>query len=216
MDYDYTFLLPCLNEEKSLKVCIEEIKETIKRHSLNAEILVADNNSTDNSRKIAEENGARIIVEKKVGYGSALIAGTKAARGKYCIMGDSDGSYDFTNIKGFLDKINDKVDLVVGNRYISKQSRNTMKMSHIIGGRALSIIGNMVVHSNIKDYNCGLRVYNREKILSLNLEQEGMEYATEMIMKAKINKLNVSEEPTIMRNDLRRKKVPFKTNKGRN
>ena len=101
----YTFILPCLNEEKTLKYCIEEIKRSIQKHNLDAEILVSDNGSTDNSVEIAKENGARVVICQEKGYGAALINGTMNAYGKYCIMGDSDGSYDFYHIENFIKEI---------------------------------------------------------------------------------------------------------------
>ena len=102
MKYDYTFILPCLNEEQTLKFCIDEIKKSIKKHNLKAEILVSDNGSTDKSVEIAKANGARVVTTNNKGYGNALINGTKNAKGKYCFMGDSDGSYDFYHISQFL------------------------------------------------------------------------------------------------------------------
>ena len=117
MEEEYTFILPCLNEEKTLEYCIKEIQKTIKEKQLKAKILVSDNNSMDNSVNIAKKNGARVIISPKKGYGVALIAGTQNAKGKYCIMGDSDGSYDFYNINEFIEKLNEGYDLVVGNRF---------------------------------------------------------------------------------------------------
>ena len=117
MEKEYTFILPCLNEEKTLEYCIKEIQKTIEEKKLDAEILVSDNGSTDNSIKIAEKNGVRVVICKEKGYGSALINGTNNAKGKYCIMGDSDGSYDFYNIDDFIKKLKEGYELVVGNRF---------------------------------------------------------------------------------------------------
>lgn len=114
---EFTFILPCLNEEKTLPFCINEIMTYINSHKLKAEIMVSDNNSEDNSVKVAKKNGARVSICKNRGYGNALINGTNNARGKYCIMGDSDGSYDFSNLDEFISKVREGYDLVVGNRF---------------------------------------------------------------------------------------------------
>lgn len=210
-NFEFTFILPCLNEEKTLKFCIDEIKNYINKNNLNAEILVSDNDSTDSSRKIAEENGVRVIIVKERGYGSALINGTKNAYGKYCIMGDSDGSYDFSHLDNFIEKLRDGYDLIVGNRFKGGIEKNAMPLSHKIGGRGLSITANLFFHTPIKDYHCGLRAYNREKLNQIKLERKGMEYASEMIIKAKINGLSMIEVPTILRKDLRDRKPHLRT-----
>lgn len=203
MNYEFTFILPCLNEEKTLKYCIDEIKKYIQENELNAEILVVDNNSTDNSKNIAIENGARIILEKKIGYGNALRTGTINSYGKYCIMGDCDGSYDFSDLKDFIEGVRNSYDLVVGNRFKGGIENNAMSISHKIGSRMLSILANIFFDTKIQDYNCGLRAYKKEAILYLGLEAEGMEYASEMIIKSKINNLKLLEVPTKLRKDLR-------------
>ena len=204
MDYEFTFILPCLNEEKTILFCINEIKNYINKYNLNAEILVSDNNSTDNSRNIAVENGARVVIAKEKGYGSASINGTNNAKGKYCIMGDSDGSYDFSHLEQFIDGVRNGYDLVVGNRFASGIEKSAMPFSHKIGVRFLSIFANLFFHTPIHDYHCGLRAYNTNKFKLLCLDQKGMEYASEMIIKAKINNFSLLEVPTILRKDLRR------------
>lgn len=203
MKYEFTFLLPCLNEEKSLEYCLKEIKLCIKEKHLNAEILVADNGSEDNSTRIAKKYGARIAICKEKGYGSTLINGTNNAYGKYCIMGDCDGSYDFLNIDEFIKKARDDYDLIVGNRFKGGIEKGAMKMSHKIGVKLLTKFANLFFNTPVKDYHCGLRVYNTEKIKRLHLKQKGMEYATEMILISSINKLKIIEVPTCLRKDLR-------------
>ena len=143
MDYEFTFILPCLNEEKSLAFVIQEIKKSIEENHLNAEILVSDNGSTDNSRQIAIDNGARVVVEEIKGYGSSLINGTRNTKGKYCIMGDSDGSYDFSNLKEFIEGLRNGYDLVIGNRFLGGIQKNAMPLSHKIGVKFLSITANL-------------------------------------------------------------------------
>ena len=211
MDFEFTFILPCLNEEKTLEFCIHEIKNYINKNNLNAEILVSDNNSTDDSRKIAKKNGARVVIVDKKGYGSALINGTNNAYGKYCIMGDSDGSYDFSNLDDFINHVKNGYDLVVGNRFLGGIEKYAMPISHKIGVKFLSFFANLFFHTPIKDYHCGLRAYNREKIITLNLQQTGMEYASEMIIKSNINNLSLIEVPTTLRKDLRNRKPHLRT-----
>lgn len=211
MEYEFTFILPCLNEEKTLEFCICEIKEYINKKNINGEILVSDNNSTDKSREIAKANGARVIITKQRGYGNALINGTKHAKGKYCIMGDSDGSYDFFNIDEFIAGVRNGYDLVVGNRFKGGIEKGAMSISHKIGVKFLSKIANLFFGTPIKDYHCGLRAYNTENIKKLNLNQGGMEYASEMIIVAQINQLKLLEVPTILRKDLRENKSHLRT-----
>lgn len=208
---DFTFILPCLNEEKTLPFCIDEIKKAIEHNKLNAEILVSDNDSEDKSREVAESLGARVVVCKDRGYGNALINGTKNAYGKYCVMGDCDGSYDFYNISQFVEKLNEGYDMVVGNRYAGGIQDNAMPFSHKIGVKALSGYANLLFHTPIKDFHCGLRMYNTERLKSIKLECPGMEYASEMIIKAKINNLSMVEVPTVLRKDLRDRKPHLKT-----
>lgn len=211
MEYEFTFILPCLNEEKTIKYCIEEIQKYIRKNNLKAEILVSDNNSTDNSVQIAEECGARVAICKERGYGKALINGTNNAYGKYCIMGDSDGSYNFSNLDEFIKGVRNGYDLVVGNRFKGGIEKNAMTLSHKIGVRFLSGFANLIFHTPIKDYHCGLRAYKTESIKKLNLSQKGMEYASEMIIIAKINNLKFLEVPTNLRKDLRNRKSHLRT-----
>lgn len=211
MDYEFTFILPCLNEERSLPFCLEEIKQYILKNNLKAEILVSDNASEDNSVKIAKEHGARVVICKERGYGNALIHGTKNAYGKYCVMGDCDGSYDFSNLEQFIEKVRNGNDLVVGNRYAGGIQKKAMPISHKIGVKALSMFANFFFHTPIKDFHCGLRMYCTESFQKLHLEAPGMEYASEMIIKAKINHFTMCEVPTILRKDLRNGKPHLKT-----
>lgn len=140
MSYEFTFILPCLNEEASLEYCIHEIKKSIEKYNLHAEILVCDNNSTDNSIKIAKKNDVRVVIENEKGYGNALICGIKNAKGKYCIIGDSDGSYDFYDIDNFINGVRDGHDLIVGNRFVGGIEKDAMSFSHKIGGKFLTNI----------------------------------------------------------------------------
>lgn len=208
---EITIILPCLNEEKTLPFCLEEINKCIKEKNFDAEVLVSDNKSEDRSREIAEKYGARVVVCEKRGYGNALINGTKNAKGKYCIMGDCDGSYDFSNLDCFVEKLREGYDLVMGNRFTGGIQKDAMPLSHKIGVNFLSKFANCFSKTPIKDYHCGLRAYNTKKIRELKLSAEGMEYASEMIIKAQINNLKMCEIPTILRKDLRDRKPHLRT-----
>lgn len=157
MNIEFTFILPCLNEESTLPFCIEEIKHYINQKKLNAEILVSDNNSTDDSVKIAKAYGARVSICKERGYGAALINGTNNAYGKYCIMGDSDGSYNFSNLDEFINGVRNGYDLVVGNRYKGGIEKGAMKISHKIGVKVLSNFANLLFHTPIQDFHCRIK-----------------------------------------------------------
>ena len=211
-DIELTILMPCLNEEETLEVCIKKAKKFLKKNKVNGEILIADNGSTDKSVSIALKNGARVINVKEKGYGSALIAGTKNAYGKYIIMGDSDDSYDFLNLEKFLDKLREGYDLVMGNRFAGGIEKGAMPFSHrYIGVPILSLIGRLFFHSKIYDFHCGLRGYNRKSILKLDLNCTGMEYASEMIVKSEINDLKITEVATTLKKDGRNRKPHLNT-----
>lgn len=193
---ELTILMPCLNEEKTIGECIEKAKKFIDKNSIEAEILIADNGSTDNTVKIAKQLGARIINIKEKGYGNALRIGTAKARGKYVIIGDSDGSYDFLNLKAFIEKLREGYDLVIGNRFSGKIEKGAMKFSHrYIGTPFISYIARKKFSIEVKDFNCGLRGYNNEKIKNIDYNSTGMEYASEMIIKAKKANLKIIEVP---------------------
>lgn len=195
-EVELTILMPCLNEEKTIEICIKKAKEFFKKNNINGEVLIADNGSTDQSPIIAEKNGARVVFVKEKGYGSALINGSKEAKGKYTIMGDCDDSYNFLELEGFIEKLREGNDFVIGNRFKGKMEKGAMKMSHqYIGTPVISLIGRILYKVNIGDFNCGLRGYDTKKVNDLHCECTGMEYATEMIIKAKKNNLKIVEVP---------------------
>lgn len=199
---ELTILMPCLDEAETLQKCISKAKIFLEKYNVNGEILIADNGSTDGSQQIAEQNGARVIDVPIKGYGAALIAGTKAALGKYVIMGDADDSYNFSNLMPFVEKLRDGFDLVMGNRFAGGIAKGAMpKLHKYLGNPVLSFIGRLFFSSKIRDFHCGLRGYNRDKILSLNLQTSGMEYASEMIVKSTLYNLKITEVPTTLDKD---------------
>lgn len=204
---ELTILMPCLNEEKTIGMCIEKAKKFLKENNIKGEILIADNGSVDRSTKIAKNNGAKVIYVAKKGYGAALINGNKQAKGKYTIMGDCDDSYNFLEIMPILKELRNGVELVVGNRYKGKIEKGSMKLLHrLLGTPLISTLGRIKYKVPIKDFNCGLRGYETKKINELNCKCEGMEYATEMIIKAKMKKLKISEIPINFYRDGRKNK----------
>ena len=199
---ELTILMPCLNEEETIAVCIKKAMGFLQESHIDGEVLIADNGSTDKSIQIAESLGTRVVNVSTRGYGAALIAGTKAAKGTYVIMGDADDSYDFENLMPFVIKLREGYDLVMGNRFRGGIEKGAMPWSHrYIGNPVLSFIGRKFFHSSIGDFHCGLRGYNRERILALNLHTTGMEYASEMVVSAELAHYKICEVPTTLKKD---------------
>ena len=199
---ELTILMPCLNESRTLKICIDKAQKFLTDNNIDGEILVADNGSTDGSQDIAREAGARVVDISEKGYGAALIGGCNAAYGKYVIMGDSDDSYDFLNLMPFVEKLREGYELVMGNRFKGGIEKGAMPPLHrYLGNPILSFIGRVLYKSDIKDFHCGLRGYNRESIQKLNLHTTGMEYASEMVVQATLHKLKICEVPTTLKKD---------------
>ena len=199
---ELTILMPCLNEALTLATCINKAKTFLETNNIDGEILIADNGSTDGSQDIAKELGARVVNIQEKGYGAALIGGCNNALGKYVIMGDSDDSYDFSNLMPFVEKLREGYDLVMGNRFKGGIEKGAMPPLHrYLGNPVLSFIGRVLYHSNIKDFHCGLRGYNKDSIQKLNLHTTGMEYASEMVVQATLHKLKICEVPTTLKKD---------------
>ena len=199
---ELTILMPCLNESRTLKTCIDKAMKFLNDNNIDGEVLIADNGSTDGSQDIAKNAGARVVDIPEKGYGAALIGGCNAAFGKYVIMGDSDDSYDFLNLMPFVEKLREGYELVMGNRFKGGIEKGAMPPLHkYLGNPVLSFIGRVLYRSNIKDFHCGLRGYNRESIMKLNLHTTGMEYASEMVVQATLHKLKICEVPTTLKKD---------------
>lgn len=199
---ELTILMPCLNEALTVATCISKAQTFLKENNIDGEILVADNGSTDGSQDIARKAGARVVNVEEKGYGSALIGGCNAALGKYVVMGDADDSYDFLNLMPFLEKLREGYDLVMGNRFKGGIEKGAMPPLHrYLGNPVLSTIGRILYRSPVRDFHCGLRGYNRESILKLNLHTTGMEYASEMVVQATLHKLKICEVPTTLKKD---------------
>lgn len=199
---ELTILMPCLNEAETLQVCIEKANGFLSRSGVVGEVLIADNGSTDGSQEIARRHGARVVDVPIRGYGAALNHGIRAARGRYVIMGDSDDSYDFTALDPFVAALREGNDLVMGNRFKGGIKPGAMpKLHRYLGNPVLTFIGRLFFRSPSGDFHCGLRGFRRDAILGLALQAPGMEFASEMVVKATIAKLRIAEVPTTLSPD---------------
>jgi glycosyltransferase involved in cell wall biosynthesis len=199
---DLTILMPCLDEAVTLPICIGKARSFLARSGTYGEILIADNGSTDGSQQLARGLGARVINVAERGYGSALIAGIQAARGRYIIMGDSDDSYDFGQLDAFMTELRKGAELVMGNRFTGGIAAGAMPRLHrYLGNPVLTTLGRLLFGSPCGDFHCGLRGFDRSTILSLDLSAPGMEFASEMVVKATIARLRIAEVPTTLSPD---------------
>lgn len=211
-DLSLSILMPCLNEAETINLCVTKAKEFIAANEIQGEVIVADNGSTDGSQKLAEEAGARVIHIPDKGYGNALLGGIKAARGNYIIMGDADDSYNFLELKSFLMALDAGYDLVMGNRFMGGIKPKSMPFLHrYLGNPILSWLGRLFFKNDIGDFHCGLRGFRKDTILSLDLQTTGMEFASEMIVKASLKKLKITEVPTILYPDGRSRPPHLRT-----
>ena len=199
---ELTILMPCLNEAETLAVCIRKAREFLRRSGTAGEVVIADNGSTDGSQEIAERAGARVVSVSQTGYGAALAGGIAAARSRYVIMGDADDSYDFSALEGFLAALRAGNALVMGNRFSGGIARGAMPPLHrYVGNPVLSSAGRLFFRSPIGDFHCGLRGFDRAAIIGLNLRTTGMEFASEMVVKATLAGLKIAEVPTTLSPD---------------
>jgi glycosyltransferase involved in cell wall biosynthesis len=206
MSVELTILMPCLNEEETLADCIDEAHGFLARADIDGEVLVADNGSTDGSIRIAEQHNARVVQVPIKGYGAALMHGIRAARGTYVIMGDSDGSYDFSRLEPFVDRLRAGYDLVMGNRFLGGIERGAMPFLH-------RYLGNPGLFFKIPvgDFHCGLRGFRRDCLLALGLRARGMEFASEMVVRAALSGLAIAEVPTTLSPDGRSRRPHLRT-----
>jgi glycosyltransferase involved in cell wall biosynthesis len=201
-ELELTILMPCLNEAETLAICISKARGFIARSGISGEVLIADNGSTDGSQEIAEKAGARVVPVAQKGYGAALMGGIEAAKGRFVIMGDADDSYDFVNLEGFVARLRAGDQLVMGNRFKGGIAPGAMPWHHkYIGNPVLSFLGRLFFKTVPSDFHCGLRGFDRAAILALNLRTTGMEFASEMLVKATLSGLRVSEVPTTLKPD---------------
>lgn len=209
---EVSIVIPCLNEADTLAICIQKAAITLKEKNISGEIIVADNGSTDESISIAQKLGVRIVNVKNKGYGSALMAGIAAAQGEFIIMGDADDSYDFREIEKFVLKLREGYDLVQGCRLPAGGGNilpGAMPISHrYIGNPMFTLLARIWFKSPINDIYCGMRGFKKSFYEKLNQKCTGMEFATEMIIKASINSAKISEVPITLHPDGRRSHPP--------
>jgi glycosyltransferase involved in cell wall biosynthesis len=192
--------MPCLNEAETLATCIRKAQSYLRRSGISGEIIIGDNGSTDGSQEIAASLDARVVHVPIRGYGAALYGAIEEARGRYCIMADSDDSYDLEHLDGFLVKLREGYDVVMGNRFQGGIQPGAMPWKNrYIGNPILSFIGKLLFRANVGDFHCGIRGFSKSAFQSLDLRTTGMEFASEMVIKAKLKGQKMTEVPTILR-----------------
>ncbi len=199
---EVSFVMPCLNEAETVAQCIQAAQDCIKENGLEAEVIVADNGSTDGSQAIARRCGARVVQVPERGYGNAIMGGFAAARGKYLIMGDADLSYDFGEVMPFIEKLREGYQLVMGSRFSGEIEAGAMPWSHRwIGNPVLSWLGRRLFSSRVSDFHCGLRALTKESYVAMGIRTTGMEFASEIVVKASVRGMRVAEVPITLHPD---------------
>jgi glycosyltransferase involved in cell wall biosynthesis len=198
-EIEVSVVMPCLNEAETLETCIRKAQRALEKEHLAGEIIVADNGSSDGSTEIAERLGAKVVNVQAKGYGNALMGGIAAASGKYIVMGDSDDSYDFGQIPLFVAALQEGADLAMGNRFRGGIEKNAMSALHqYLGNPLLSRVGRLFFHSPVGDFYCGIRAFRKDAYERMGLRTTGMEFATEMVVKATLLNLRIAEVPTLL------------------
>jgi glycosyltransferase involved in cell wall biosynthesis len=209
---EVSVVMPCLNEAKTLASCIGKAQRALREANIAGEVIVADNGSSDGSVEIAERMGARIVNVRARGYGNALMGGIAAASGKYVVMGDADDSYDFGHIPRFVEQLRQGANLVMGNRFRGGIQKDAMPALHrYFGNPLLTRIGRLFFHSAVGDFYCGLRAFRKDAYERMGLRTTGMEFATEMVVKATLLGLRVAEVPTTLSPDGRNRPPHLRT-----
>lgn len=197
---DLSVVMPCLNEEKTVGISVDEAMIFITDNNINGEVIVVDNGSTDNSALVAKDHGARVITENARGYGKAIRTGIAASKGTVIIIGDCDTTYDFAKLDVLYSQLYSKeCDMIIGNRYAGGIDKNEMSLSHRLGARFLSWCGRIKFHTDVYDFHCGLRGITGESAKKLSFTTDGMEFATEMIAEASRNHMTIKQVPVKLR-----------------
>ena len=209
---EVTVVLPCLNEARTVAICVRKVREVCAAASVACEVVVADNGSTDGSQELATAAGARVIDVPQRGYGAAILAGIAAAHAPMIVMGDSDDSYEFADIPAFLAQLRAGAELVMGSRFRGTIHPGAMPLLHrFVGNPVLTWILNLFFGAGVSDAHCGLRAFSRAAIDRLGLRARGMEFASEMIVRAAQEKLRIAEVPTSLRPDGRLRRPHLRT-----
>jgi hypothetical protein len=200
--FELSVVLPCLNEKETVAICVEKAVAALKSAGIHGEVIVADNGSTDGSIAIAQSAGARVVHVEHRGYGNALRGGIQAARGTYVLMADSDDSYDFSHIPRFIEQLRKGSDLVMGNRFLGGIHHGAMPPLHrYLGNPVLTAIGRLFFRSPSRDFHCGIRAFRKDSYERMDIRSTGMEFASEMVVKASLLRMKVSEVPTTLSPD---------------
>jgi glycosyltransferase involved in cell wall biosynthesis len=199
---ELSIVMPCLNEAETVAACVQKARSFLVQHGISGEVIIADNGSTDGSQNLAAAQGARVIAVRDRGYGAALLGGFAASRGRFIIMGDADDSYDFTDLMPFVNELRNGADLVMGNRFRGGIREGAMPALHkYLGNPVLSGLGRLFFRSPVGDFHCGLRGFRRDAVKRMDLQTTGMELASEMVVKATLLGMSVSEVPTTLSPD---------------
>jgi glycosyltransferase involved in cell wall biosynthesis len=211
-EIELSVVLPCLNEAETLEVCVRKAIASLERLGVVGEVVVADNGSTDGSQEIARAAGARVVDIPRRGYGAALRGGIEAARGRFVLMADADDSYALDDLGPFVDELRRGADLVMGNRFQGGIKPGAMPFLHrYLGNPVLSWAGRLFFHIPVGDFHCGMRAFRRDRILELGMRTDGMEFASEMVVRAALNGLHMSEVPTTLSPDGRSRPPHLRT-----
>jgi glycosyltransferase involved in cell wall biosynthesis len=211
-DLDLTILMPCLNEAETVAVCVAKACRFLGGAKIAGEVLVADNGSTDGSQALATGVGARVVAVAERGYGAALLGGIAEARGRYVIMGDADDSYDFAKLDLFVERLRAGADIVMGNRFKGGIAPGAMPFLHrYLGNPVLSFLGRLFFSLPVGDFHCGLRGFVRDRIRALDLKTTGMEFASEMVVRAGFAGYRIEEVPTTLSKDGRTRAPHLRT-----
>ncbi len=193
---EISVVIPCLNEEAGIKICLEKAKRVFKKENIKGEIIVVDNGSADKTGEIALSAGAKVVFEDEEGYGSAYIRGLKEAKGDLIIIADGDNTYDFSEIPKFINPLKRDVDFVIGNRFKGRIHKGSMPFfNRYVGNPVLSGLYRMVFKTKISDIHCGMRAFTRRAYEKMDLKCKGMEFAAEMVMEAINNHMSIEEVP---------------------
>lgn len=197
MSLELSIVMPCLNEAETIAKCIEKAKTFMHNNNIKGEVVIGDNGSTDGSQEIATSLGAIVVNIDKKGYGNASRGAIEVSKGKYIITADTDDSHDILNLNPFIQKLRDGFDLVMGNRFKGETNKDSMPFLHrYIGNPMLTFVGNLFFKTNIGDFHCGLRGFSKAAYNKMDLSTTGMEFASEVVVKASMLGLKIAEVPT--------------------
>jgi glycosyltransferase involved in cell wall biosynthesis len=210
-EIELSVVLPCLNEAETVATCVRKAVRNLSELGINGEVIVADNGSTDGSQDLACAEGARVVHVSTRRYGAAIRGGIQAARGKYVLMADSDDSYDLGDLGPFVESLRAGNELVMGNRFAGGIEPGAMSFLHRVGNPVLSGIGKLFFNIPIGDFHCGIRAFDRHRILELDLHTTGMEFASEVVVQSSLARLRIAEVPTTLRKDGRSRPPHLRT-----